>query len=82
MSIRGEVQNGHRVQVDFPDFEGEAGFQDQGQRVSISYVPNKDGNRLGDGSEIQLLGQTYRIVKGGRSEYVTSMVTLELEAVS
>lgn len=79
-----KVQNGRRVEVSLPDFEGRAGYQDALEGPDhLSYLPNRAGEPLSAGEFLALEGVPREIIKRERSAFgVSGMVTLFLKPLA
>jgi hypothetical protein len=73
------VENGERVRVALPDFEGEAGLCVINGQTQIAYTPTLSGRRKRPGETIEIQGQSRRVVTVQPSD-VAGMVLIEIES--
>jgi hypothetical protein len=73
------VQNGERVAVDWPDFEGRVGYQPHGDVETVSYRPNRRCDKPAVGDLRVISGKRFEVLKVGPNAFVPGMRTLELK---
>ena len=80
--IMGGVNNGARVAVSLPDFEGVAGFVEASDGTAqLSYRSNgRAGAR--PGATIEADGRRWEVVKVGPSEFVRAFSVMTLKPVA
>lgn len=76
-----KVVNGTRPWVSFSNFEGSAGFTRTPLGARLAYIPNKGGSRPPEGLKLDLDGQLWRVDSVGISDYIPTMLVLELRAI-
>jgi hypothetical protein len=72
------VNNGERVEVSLPDFEGVAGFLETPKGASLSYLPNKAG-RLNPGAKVSVAGREWAVMSVRRSDYARDLRVVSLK---
>lgn len=75
------INNGKRIQVSLPDFEGLAGFVDGPAGISMAYRPNKSGSTsVGEVLDIEGEGKL-RVIRVDASQVVEGFRVLGLARV-
>lgn len=71
------VNNGHRFEVDLPNFKGVAGFVERLDRGFLSYLPQTRG-AVRVGSKVMINGQEWEVLSVSSSDYMRKMRVIEL----
>jgi hypothetical protein len=72
-----KVDNGKRVSIKTPDFDGEAGLVGN----QLAYRPTDKTKRIRAGSKLTVDDKERTVLAAEKSQYVPGMVVLTLEAL-
>jgi hypothetical protein len=72
------INQGKRIDVDLPGYQGSAGFVERGETATLSY-PLKRGGELPDaGVVIEIDGAKWSVEQAAKSEFVRNFRVLTL----
>jgi hypothetical protein len=75
-----KIENGSRFQVTLPDFEGIAGFKQEGDIAQVAYRPTSDRVSPAEaGTKLVIDGQTWEVASSERSKLLRFMRILNLK---
>ncbi len=71
------INNGKRIQVSLPDFEGLAGFVEAPSGITMAYMPNKKGS-LAVGETVEADNEQFTVLRIDASQLVEGFRVLTL----